>query len=379
MNTRQKNARTLAKSELQACMTESGFTAGNHHFVDLWARDSLFATLGANVCGMTNESRKTIETFLSYQRPDGLIPYLILRSRHTIGKYFNRHAYYEKPVAHFRSHMSFGIVPDGGLMTVIAAADYARVTRDYRFLTKHYDRLDKALSWYETCFNGGLIREWFQCEWADALLKVGNTLYTNVLYYKALRDMAWIAGKRKKITDQKRFLHQAETLRERINDALWTGSYFADWKDWKRQDYFAVHPNMLAILFGLTTSVQAKSILSYAKRHTANGWTMKNSHPKYPWWRVPFLHLVIGMGDYHNGLIWLQPGMLYAGALYTQGYRAQAKNTLEKIARKIVESEGAHEVYETNGAPVDRLIYRSEHPFAWSAGLFLWISSILRK
>jgi glycogen debranching enzyme len=91
------------------------------------------------------------------------------------------------------------------------------------------------------------------------------------------------------------------------------------------------------------------------------------------------LHHVIGMGDYHNGLIWLQPGMLYAGALYKEGYRAKAKMTLDKIARKIIESGGAHEVYETNGTPVNRLVYRSEHPFAWSAGLFIWISSILRK
>jgi glycogen debranching enzyme len=379
MKPQQKDARMLAQSELKACMTESGFTAGNHHFVDLWARDSLFATLGANASRMTDASRKTIETFLSYQRADGLIPYLILRSRHTIGKYFNRHSYYEKPVAHFRSHMSFGTVPDGGLMTVIAAADYARVTRDYRFLTKHYNKLARALSWYETRFRGGLIREWFQCEWADALLKSGSTLYTNVLYYKALADMTWIAGKRKNRSDQQRFLHQSETLRKRINDELWTSSYFADWKDWKRQDYFAVHPNMLAILFNVTTSAQAKRILLYAATHTGNGWTMNNSHPKYPWWRVPLLHHVIGMGDYHNGLIWLQPGMLYAGALYKEGYRAKAKMTLDKIARKIIESGGAHEVYETNGTPVNRLVYRSEHPFAWSAGLFIWISSILRK
>ncbi len=367
------------QSELRACMTESGFAAGNHHFVDLWARDSLFATLGANVSGMTAESKKTIETFLRYQREDGLIPYLILRSRHTIGKYFNAHSFYKEPVAHFRSHMSFGIVPDGGLMTVIAAADYAKVTRDYRFLTKQYDRLHKALSWYESRFGSGLIREWFQCEWADALLKAGNTLYTNVLYYKALTDMVWIAGKAKKTADQQQFLNRAALIRKHINDTLWTGSYFADWHDYKRQNYFAVHPNMLAVLFGLTTSNQANSILGYAKRYTNNGWAMKNSYPEYPWWRVPLLHLVIGMGDYHNGLIWLQPGILYAGALHKTGYRAEAKKTLRMIAEKITETEGAHEVYERNGTPVRRRVYRSEHPFAWSAGLFLWISSILGK
>lgn len=369
---------TIALSALEACITEMGFAAGKHHFVDLWARDSLFATLGANVAGLSRYSKKTIETFLAYQRADGLIPYLILRSRHTVGKYFNKHTYYKKPVAHFRSHMSFGIVPDGGVITIIAARDYVQKVGDTAFLKHRYPALVHAFMWYEKHSGGSLIREWFQCEWADALLKAGRTLYTNVLYFKAATDMAWVARKIGKVSDAEYFDKRVAEIRTLINTHLWTDSFYADWKDWKRQDYFAVHPNMLAVIFGLADKKQAASILTFAKKNTWNGWSMKNSFPVYPFWRVPFFHIIIGMGDYHNGLIWLQPGILYALALHTIGKQSEAKSVLSGIAEKIIASRGVHEVYERSGTPVKRWVYRSEQPFAWSSGLFIWVSHILK-
>ncbi|MBI5019458.1 hypothetical protein HZB58_04265 [Candidatus Gottesmanbacteria bacterium] len=370
-------AYSIARADLAACVSSSGYIAGAHHFVDLWARDSLFATLGANMAGQSAISRKTIETFLHYQQPDGLVPYLILRSKHGLGKYFNRHVYYKDPVAHFRSHMSFGIVPDGGVMTIIAARAYRENSGDTAFLKQHYTKLVNAFMWYEKRSGGSLIREWFQCEWADALLKSGRTLYTNVLYFKAATDMAWIARKMRFIPDVEYFARRAEEIRTLINTHLWTGSFYADWKDWKRQDYFAVHPNMLAVIFGLADKKQATSILAFAKKHTWNGWTMENSFPVYPIWRVPLLHMLIGMRDYHNGLIWLQPGILYAVAQCIAGNRREAKTVFRHIAEKVIRTRGVHEVYERSGTPVKRWVYRSEQPFAWSSGLFVWASHIL--
>ncbi len=373
------SARDMARQSLLACVSDIGITAGTHHFVDLWARDSLFATFGVNVLGLPDISKKTMETFLRFQRPDGLVPYLVLRSRHTIGKYFGRHAYYETPVAHFRSHMSFGIVPDGGILVIIAAAQYAEKSGDVRFLKNQYKRLVSAFAWYEARFGNGLVREWFQCEWADALLKSGKTLYTNILYFRAATDMSSIAKRLGKLRDAARFAARAAEVRTRVVSELWTGEFFADWKDWKRQDYFATHPNMLAIIFGLATGHQAEMILHTAKTRVWNGWTAENNAPKYPFWRVPIFHTAIGMHDYHNGLLWLQPGILYAVALHTRGHIKEAKAVLTGIAEKIVSSGGAHEVYEQNGHPVRRTVYRSEHPFAWSAGLFVWASHILMK
>ncbi len=372
------SAYSIAYRALRQCLTSVGFVAGTHHFVDLWARDSLFATFGANASGLTHGTKKTLRTFFTYQRADGLIPYLILRSKHTIGKYYERHSYYSKPVAVFRSHMSFGIVPDGGLMTIIAMRLYVEKTKDTVFLKRYYASLVRAYSWYEHRYKKGLVREWFQCEWADALLKVGNTLYTNVLYFKAARDMAWLSFIMNKQSEEAHYVACAKRIQKCMRDTFWTGSYFADWKDWKRQDYFATHPNMLAIIFGLANRAQAKAIFSFAKKNAWNGWTLSNSFPAYPTWRVSIVHLLIGLKEYHNGFIWLQPGILYAVAQYVSGKRNDAKKTLARIGEKIVEWNGAYEVYERNGDPVFRRIYRAEHPFAWSAGLFVWASAMMK-
>lgn len=299
-----------------------GFLAGLHHFVDLWARDSLFVAWSVG-------DRSTIETFFRFQRKDGAIPYRIFRR---FGRLW----------PNFRSLQSGGFVPDGGLMVIIAAKKYGK---------KYKKQIDKARDFYTTKFGNDLISEWFQCEWADAVLKVGKTLYTNVLYWKATED---------------------KKIKKKINETFWNGEFFADWVDYKRQDYFASHPNMLAIIFDLATRNQAQSILQYAKKHCWNGWTLASNFPRYPWWRIPIQNYFVGMRDYANGMVWLQPGILYAVALHKVGQKQEASHVFKKISEKIIEYNGVYEVYEKNGAPVRRFFYKSEHPFAWSAGLFVW-------
>ena len=127
-----------ARHALQQCSTSQGIIAGTHHFVDLWARDSLFATFGSDA----SSAKTTIGTFLKFQRNDG------------------------------------------------------------------------------------------------------KTLYTNILYWRALGDLG------EKLKQQ--------VIGQKIRDTFWNGRYFSDWTDWKRQDYFASHPNMLAIVFGLTNTTETK-------------------------------------------------------------------------------------------------------------------------
>lgn len=345
----------IARSDLISCVSNIGITAGTHHFVDLWARDSLFATFGADPA----TAKKTIETFFVYQRSDGLIPYRVRRSAVSLGKYSGKPAYLSSPRPDFRSYQSGGIVPDGGLMTVIASAAYARHSGDTQFLRIHRPQLAKAMQWYEMRFKYNLISEWFLCEWADAVLKVGNTLYTNVLYWKALGDMG---------------MHtQQRAVGNAIRKYFWNGTFFADWIDYRRHDYFASHANMLAIIFGLATEVQANRILAHAKKYCWNGWTLETNYPRYPFWRIPIHNYIVGMGDYHNrGCLWMQPGIVYAIALKKIGKQKEAKGVFDAISKKIVEYNGVYEVYEKSGEPVRRRWYASEHPFAWSAGLYLW-------
>jgi glycogen debranching enzyme len=367
------SATKLANDALRLCATDIGFVAGPHHFVDLWARDSLFATFGSTAIGKYAWTKKTIETFLRFQRKDGLIPYRVMRSRSTIRKYFGKPTYISKPVANFHSHQSGFIVPDGGLLTIIATALYSDASKDQVFLKKHYASLALAMAWYEKRNSGGLIKEGFLCEWADAVLKIGSTLYTNVLYVKALEDMSRIAKtlgfQKESVVYKKRY----EDVLALVRKTLWNGTYFSDWFDYKRQDYFSSHANFLAIFFGLIDQKESLEILDYAKQHTVSTFTVETNHPRYPFWRIPLVQFLAGVRDYHNrGCMWLQPGIWYTMCLWKTGKKAEARTFLSRIAAQITKHEMVYEVYEKSGDPVKRRIYRSEGPFAWSAGLFLY-------
>lgn len=132
----------IAKSNLLSCCHDLGIIAGLHQFSDLWARDSFFASFGANIIGQKKSTEKTLKTFLSFQRSDGLIPYRIQRSPATFGKYFGKPNFFDIPRANFRSRQSGGLVLDGGLMLIIAFTQYIKVTKNINFLKQNYHQLD---------------------------------------------------------------------------------------------------------------------------------------------------------------------------------------------------------------------------------------------
>ena len=114
-------------------------------------------------------------------------------------------------------------------------------------------------------------------------------------------------------------------------------------------------------------------MLDFAKKHSFANFTIETNYPRYPFWRTGPFQFLVGMADYHNrGCLWLQPGITYAISLWKVGQKKEAKEFLERIAKHIVKYNGVYEVYEKDGTPVKRLFYQSEHPFAWSAGLFLY-------
>jgi glycogen debranching enzyme len=68
-----KSAKNISEKDISFCKVEQGIVAGPHHFVDLWARDSFFATFGLYGKKDFPVFRQTIDTFLRFQRSDGLV------------------------------------------------------------------------------------------------------------------------------------------------------------------------------------------------------------------------------------------------------------------------------------------------------------------
>jgi len=368
-----KQAYKIARAALSNCLTNQGIICGRHHFVDLWARDSLFATFGANVSGLSKHSKTTLSSFLDQQRDDGLIPYCLLRAPTTISKYLGRPVFFPKLKPSFRQRPLAGLVLDGGLLTVLATWEYVNRTQDFNFAQKHYSQLKKALTWYIGRSHNHLLRDWFLCEWADAVLKVGKTLYTNVLYWKALEDMSGLAKLLNNKADAEKFSRLSADVKEWVNREFWKENYFSDWIDYKRHHYFYSHGNMLACWSGLADSAQSKQILKFADKFCWHDFTLEENYPKYPWARIPFWNHLVGMGDYHNrGCLWLQPGILYSLVLKKYGQKKKSMVVLRAISNQIVKHQGVYEIYEKDGQPVSRRFYQAETPFAWSAGMFIY-------
>jgi len=266
-------ATEIAFQTILDCHVEGlGLKAGGHHFVDIWARDELLALPGVVRSGQTEIGKEAILALLRYQRSDGLIPFRIQRSASSYSKYQGRPTYFETPKANFRSRMNWGVgcVLDGGLLATIASAELFRITRDEDFVQSVRQPLNRSLSWYTSHFGDRLITEWPYSEYADATAKFGRVLYTNVLYARALFDQSFL-------TKEVSLLHHADLIREKINQTFWNGAFFSDWHDYKRQDYFATHANLLAVILDIADQQQAEKILSYAKEYCFADFTLETN------------------------------------------------------------------------------------------------------
>lgn len=391
----------IAISNLRACYSEHGIFAGKHQFSDYWARDGLFASLGALSIGDQEIPRKELELMLTFQAHDGQLPmrvgqYFIglkmlglnnpkeLRPRYDQDKYGSRPA-------------------DQNSLFIIAFSEYLKKSGDSKFLKNNYPSLKKAIAWNisNDRDRDGLIEEGYYAGWTDSIRKKGKVLYTNVLHCRALELMAGFAKQLgtdndSRDEDSMRYLTHHSQTKAALTRLFWNGSYYSDWLDasgqaagkkaagskgvaGKRHDYFSTDGNLLAILLGIADKSQGLSIQRSISRFgiSASVPSLTN-HPKYPIKMQSMLDTIFGIGDYHNGLSWLWLGSLDALAKHRLGMRDEALAELDKIASIIVLHNGVYEVYTKEAKPVKRLLYKSEQPFAWSAGLFLYALSEIR-
>lgn len=360
-----KQAQTVALKNLRACYQTNGIIAGQHHFTDYWGRDGYFAAFGALAAGDDEVVKKMVKIFLSFQREDGLIPYRVMRGPVTIGKYLGRPKFYKTPRPTYRLRQIGPVVLDGATLTLIFFALLGLKKR----WPSHFDQqIQKALNYLKTQERHGLLWEGVMTEWHDSVWKYGNLLYCNVIYWQMYGQLAAYYQKIKNPI-WKTLIKKQTAIGKALRQRLWTGEFFADWHDYKRQDYFNAFGNLMAIAWGLTTPVETESIMK--KTQTVKiDFTLETNVPKYPWWRVDLVNRLGGVSDYQNyGLLWWQPSAAYLLALVATNQRAEAERWAEKISRKLVKDKLIYEIYERDGQPANRLTYKSETPFAWSAGM----------
>ncbi len=368
-----EKAYAIAKNNLRSCYSKDGILAGSHHFDDYWARDGFFAGLGALYLKDFDIVKKNLKLFIKYQNKQGQIP---LR----IGDYFIALKLFGiRPVQKMRARYTedkfFHTSTDQNSLFVILFYNYLKTTKDKEFLKKYFPNLKKAMQWNLTrdTDNDLLIEEEHYAAWTDSIKKSGKVLYTNILHCEALRefsDMCKTIGKKE---DSKHYLDLHRDVKQKINDLFWKQDYYIDWIDKKGYDYFSTDGNILAILFDIANKNQQLKIQKAIQEFRINQHIpSKTNYPKYPFTKISLINYIGGIGDYHNGLSWLWLGCLDAVAKNKIGMRKQAIELLNQIAELIVRHNGVYEIYEQNGKPVKRSRYKSEHPFAWSSGLFIY-------
>jgi hypothetical protein len=184
------------------------------------------------------------------------------------------------------------------------------------------------------------------------------------------------------ISHKKSHLDKYTQVKNKINELFWSGEHYIDWIDLngKHYNYFSTDANALAIIFEIANNEKSKHIEEAAHIFEIHDVPSKCVHPNYPTKFISPLLKLIGLGDYHNGISWLWLGCISALSQNKAGKEKNAKILIKKISDLIEKHNAVYEVYEESGVPVKRFLYKSEYPFAWSAGMYVYAyNKIIKK
>ena len=369
----------IAISELRACYSHRGILAGLHQFSDCWARDSLFASLGSLSIKDYEIVRENLALLLTNQNRYGQLPIRV--GDYFIGLKMLGINLKQKPRPRYTQDKLSSYSVDQNSLAIIVAHEYLKRTGDKKFIFGNYERLKKAIGWNlsQDRDKDLLIEEGNYAGWTDSIRKQGKVLYTNVLHSQALLCMSKICSAQKKDAESKNYLELQKKLKSQINKLFWNGRYYSDWIDRGRHDYFSTDGNLLAILYDIADRKKALSIEDCIEEFGINQPPSKTNYPKYPLRILSLIDSLAGISDYHNGMSWLWLGCLDVICKKKLGLKGESQRLLSEIAEIIIKYNGVYEVYEPDGNPVKRSFYKSEHPFAWSAGMFLYALNILKS
>ena len=104
--------------------------------------------------------------------------------------------------------------------------------------------------------------------WMDSVFKSGFVLYTNCLWYEAVRQFE-ILSEKLNARPKNKNIPSSREISKRIQKLFWLEDkkYFADnISGSKPQKYFDLAGNILAVLFSIADEKQAENIFTRLKR-----------------------------------------------------------------------------------------------------------------
>lgn len=344
-----------AKEVLRLNVTDRGFSACSvkhdddpgSNYRSVWARDSAMTGMWSLPLGdaeLTACARRSLETILGCQSPDGHLP-----------------NYVDIETGEPR-YGGIGNIAgiDGALWTVIAAWNYVRVTGDEEFARRHFGKIHRTVKWLRAhdSNNCGLLEIPEASDWTDLFPRSYNVLYDEVLWYRANVDFVELRKLNGRPVD--RYVNRAARIRALINHHFWptpdtvrdSVESFADTQftlgrtrylisqitpfgfGW-RCDVFA---NVIASLYGVLDDERAGTVWRFLRQVSIDHpHPVKVLYPAIrpgePDWRNYFLVNLQNLPHhYHNGGIWPFVGGLWVRFLIRLGQRAHAEEALTRLA-----------------------------------------------
>jgi glycogen debranching enzyme len=360
--------------------------AGYRNFSESWARDFGFAAYGLLTLKQFNPVKETLEAFFWHQTSEGQLPVKL----HSVGvvtrflhSFFGREQPNElmlKP-KYLSGHGAPSL--DGQALLVISALAYSRETGDLRFLENHWTNLTAAMNWLSTyrkvTDDDPLLYQGAFADWADSIARHGRVLYTNVVYWKALSEMAVAATQMNFHQEAVDYFVQAEKVLRAINRHFWREhlGYFVTSDELTQ---LSSDGNLLAIAWGLASHEQAESILDAMDRfRMAEPVPTRVTYPSYPRHLVALENLLGGVANYHTDASWLWIGAWHVIALVRTGHMERAEKVLSRILRVIVQDRQVNEVHAPDGRPLSSMWYTAEAPLTWNAGMIIYACHIFQS
>ncbi len=355
--------------------------AGRRNFREPWGRDLGFASYGMVELGEYQAVKESLEVFLINQLPSGQFPIKVGSTR-TLDRFFHALLRREQPIVsplkpkYVSGHNTVSL--DSNALLVIALLNYVDRSGDDALAERHWGSLQRAMGWFDAFIldQDGLLQQGAYADWADSIARTGRVLYTNIVYWKALKEMAAFAERTAKSEKAGFYGQKAAGVGGAIQAHFWRADlgYYVTSEDY---DNLSSSGNLMAIAWGLAGAQKAGSILDAMDRFAmADPVPTKPVFPPYPRSSVAIENRLGRLAYYHNNAAWLWLGAWHVIALCRVGRLDQAQALLDRISSIIVRDGTVHEVYNPRGDYVSGLWYTSEAPFTWSAGMVVYAHQV---
>jgi hypothetical protein len=349
-----------------------GLTAGVNQFRSLWTRDFCFAARGLLRIGRSDVVRDHLQLLLDHRRHDGLLPRTLdssdakLRvawaSARRYLPFLPAPALTEALVPEYLDQHAQETV-DGAALAVLAA-DALRA-EDPGWWAGRSSAFDQALGHTRRRARAGLIQQPPFSDWQDSVRRKGATFYTNLLVWAAevaLRGEESTALRATRARIEEAFRAQGEVLYRSVAG----------------REFVSLDGNLLAIELGFLPAQSERAVELWAQLVRSPFWTRDgvpgfNTFPSYPVsWRNPGV-ILAGLGHYHDRIRWSWLTALAAKVAVRMGDLERAARALEHLATCAARDGAVSEIYSSRPPhlPWRSLVYRSEAPFAWGAGVTL--------